>query len=132
LTGTTGSGCLVKTMRPSRNGGMMLCTRMWTRASLSSSKSSSWSRRCTAPLRIILFISHISLSCNSTPKHHRQKTPANHEQMRLGWKTTGRNHQYRRFSLHKLTCKFHYSLAVLHFRTVIALCFILVKNDYLI
>jgi len=41
LMGMTGSCCFVKTMRPSRNGGMMLFTIKWTLASLTSSKSSS-------------------------------------------------------------------------------------------
>ena len=41
LMGTTGSGCLVKTILPSRNGGTILWTSRCTLASESSSKSSS-------------------------------------------------------------------------------------------
>ena len=62
LMGMTGSGCLVKTMRPSRKGGTMLCTSRWTRAWFSSSKSSSKFVLATTPLRSIRLVSHISMS----------------------------------------------------------------------
>ena len=63
LTGTTGSGCLVNTILPSRNGGTILCTSRWTLASCSSSKSSSTSSFLTTPLVRRRFSSHFSLSC---------------------------------------------------------------------
>lgn len=62
LTGTTGSGCLVKTILPSRNGGTMLCTSRCTRATLSSSKSSSRLTAWTTPEVSIRFLSQSSLS----------------------------------------------------------------------